>query len=83
MQDPSEHYAAANRHFVAAVCRVADHRARVERLRLGGHPTKEAENLLDIFERTLAIMGDHQRQVSAEMAEWLSRHRNSVGTLQT
>ena len=72
MQDPSAHYASANRLFAGAVCRVADQRARVQRMRHSGHPIEEAENLLDLFERTLVIVGDHRRMVDAEMAQWLN-----------
>ena len=69
MGDPSEHHAAANWLFAAAVRRVADQRARVERLRLGGLPTEQSEKVLELFERTLAIMEDHRAKLDEEMAQ--------------
>jgi len=74
MRDPREHLVAANRHLAAGVCRVADQRARCERLRFGGHPTQEAERFLYLLERTLIEMYGHQRLLQAEMAEWHRLH---------
>ena len=67
MHDPTEHHAAADRLFAAAVRRVSDQRARVEHLRFGGRPAHEAEKLLHLFERTLPIMADHRSRLDAEM----------------
>ena len=73
MHDPSEHHAAAHRLFAAAVRRTADQRARVERLRLGGLATQRSEQVLNLFERTLAIMEDHRAKLDEEMTQWRTR----------
>ena len=78
MHDPREHLAAANRHLAAGTCRVADQRARCERLRFGGCPTHDAERFLWLLELTLTQMQFHQRLLEAEMAEWRRLHHNSA-----
>lgn len=49
----------ARSHVAEAEAAVQRQRARLERLRRGGHPTDDAEELLATFEQTLRAMREH------------------------
>jgi hypothetical protein len=70
MHDPRQHYAAANRHIVKGICRLADQRARCETLRFAGYPVEDAERLVWLLERTLENMRHHLKILESEIAEW-------------
>jgi hypothetical protein len=78
-----DHLAQARRHLAIGVRRVADQRVRVERLRLRfcGEPVVQANELLQVLERTLTLMFQHRDllEVEIEMAARL-RSRSSNGT---
>jgi hypothetical protein len=59
------HLVQARWHVARGVCRVADQRARREKLRFGGHPPKLADEFLHVLERTLTLMVRHRDQLES------------------
>lgn len=53
----------AARHVAAGRRIVARQRERIARLRMAGHPTLDHEQTLRIFESTLRIFEDHEREI--------------------
>ena len=75
MHDPRAHFAAANRHFAAGICRVADQRARCEWLRFGGQPTHDAERFLWSLELTLIAAASLRQPSGRHPGKHRNRHR--------
>ncbi|HLH93656.1 MAG TPA: hypothetical protein VKW08_00920 [Xanthobacteraceae bacterium] len=56
----------AARHVAEGRRIVERQKARIARLKLGGHPTLDHEQTLQLFESTLRILEEHEQQLLAE-----------------
>jgi hypothetical protein len=57
----------ANRHIADAMRRIADQRACIDMLRRDGHRTVEAEELLALFETSLALMLEYRDRILRDL----------------
>lgn len=74
---PETELAVAARHAAKGRCIVARQRQLIARMHAAGHPTRDAERTLDLFECTLAIFEDHERALSqSAMSEPTCRRRH-------
>ncbi len=62
-------FAQARRHVIQGGHIVERQRALVARMRADGHSTAAHEQLLELFERTLSALEDHERLLLSEIAE--------------